>query len=243
MQGEVSIVRLIHYILYSHTMHHTPGSLFDVNAHHANAAEERRRRVQAMRKEWGDDWHRKTGGLEDSLALSNNSLRVNRSHPLPSLPSTTTATTTATATAATTTDGADGEGGEGGSAFSAAQRSHFVLDCVRGLHRLHSNSPTPVLHCDLKSLNLLLSDDWVMKLAGMHHHTLPDHPLHAHTLHTTDFGESAYATDLANHRPAGTHTTVLILLYSYYCTHTTALLLLYSPTTGRQCRSTGAPRR
>ena len=44
------------------------------------------------------------------------------------------------------------DGGGGGSAFSAAQRSHFVLDCVRGLHRLHSNAPAPVLHCDLKSL-------------------------------------------------------------------------------------------
>jgi hypothetical protein len=68
--------------------------------------------------------------------------------------------------------------------FSDAQKAQFVCDCVHGLHRLHTNSPTPVLHCDLKSLNLLLVEDWTLKLA--------------------DFGESSLASDTKGHKPGCT---------------------------------------
>jgi serine/threonine protein kinase len=47
----------------------------------------------------------------------------------------------------------------------------FGRDMVRGLYRLHTHSPV-VLHCDLKSLNLLVDENWRLKLC--------------------DFGESAF---------------------------------------------------
>jgi serine/threonine protein kinase len=51
---------------------------------------------------------------------------------------------------------------------------------ARGLESLHTHEP-PVLHCDLKSLNLLVDEHWCLKLA--------------------DFGESAFAFDGEQHRP------------------------------------------
>jgi serine/threonine protein kinase len=72
---------------------------------------------------------------------------------------------------------------EAGVTFTDTLKHYFVRDCVRGLHRLHTN-PIPVMHCDLKSLNLLLSAEWLLKLA--------------------DFGESSFATDLAGHTPGVT---------------------------------------
>ena len=51
-----------------------------------------------------------------------------------------------------------------GHVFDGQQRAHLLCDAVHGLQALHSHEPQ-VLHCDLKSLNLLVDESWCVKLA------------------------------------------------------------------------------
>ena len=64
--------------------------------------------------------------------------------------------------------------GRGTGQLEPLQQLSLARDTVRGLSRLHSHSPV-VLHCDLKSLNLLVDDNWCLKLC--------------------DFGESSFDFD------------------------------------------------
>ena len=48
--------------------------------------------------------------------------------------------------------------------LSWEERRKIALDAAKGVHYLHSCNP-PVLHRDLKSLNLLLDDNLICKLA------------------------------------------------------------------------------
>jgi serine/threonine-protein kinase CTR1 len=48
--------------------------------------------------------------------------------------------------------------------LTAAMKSQFVTDIVDGLLYLHEGKP-PILHQDLKSLNLLVAEDWTIKIA------------------------------------------------------------------------------
>jgi serine/threonine protein kinase len=51
-----------------------------------------------------------------------------------------------------------------GHVFDGQQKAHLLCDAVHGLQALHSHEPQ-VLHCDLKSLNLLVDESWCVKLA------------------------------------------------------------------------------
>eukprot|EP01136_Pigoraptor_vietnamica_P022381 Opistho-1_new@73452 len=44
------------------------------------------------------------------------------------------------------------------------RRLSFLLDAARGVAYLHACSP-PIIHCDLKSANLLVSTNWIVKVA------------------------------------------------------------------------------
>jgi len=48
--------------------------------------------------------------------------------------------------------------------LSWEDRRKFALDTARGVNYLHTCSP-PIIHRDLKSLNLLLDDSYKVKLA------------------------------------------------------------------------------
>ncbi|XP_065192419.1 probable serine/threonine-protein kinase drkC [Sycon ciliatum] len=47
-----------------------------------------------------------------------------------------------------------------------ADRLRFTLDAARGVNYLHNRDP-PMIHRDIKSANMLVSDKWVVKIADM----------------------------------------------------------------------------
>ena len=51
------------------------------------------------------------------------------------------------------------------SQLSWALRLHLALDEARGMYFLHTAFPTPLIHRDLKSLNLLISKGWTLKVS------------------------------------------------------------------------------
>eukprot|EP01137_Pigoraptor_chileana_P013772 Opistho-2@67664 len=46
-----------------------------------------------------------------------------------------------------------------------ARKVEFLRDAARGLYFLHSHSPFPIVHSDIKSANFLLDRNWVVKVA------------------------------------------------------------------------------
>jgi serine/threonine protein kinase/MFS family permease len=62
--------------------------------------------------------------------------------------------------------------------FTGVQRLQLVLDAVCGLDRLHTHKPRPLLHRDIKSLNLMLDIGWKLKIADFGESSFLSHEKH-----------------------------------------------------------------
>ena len=45
------------------------------------------------------------------------------------------------------------------------QRLNIAIDVTYALHYLHNYCETPIIHCDLKPINILLDDDMIAKVS------------------------------------------------------------------------------
>ena len=59
-----------------------------------------------------------------------------------------------------------------------ARRVGMAIDAATGMHHLHSRTP-PIVHCDLKSPNLLVAKDWVVKVGDFNLSKLQSEPIHS----------------------------------------------------------------